>query len=294
MAALLCSSFGNLCNDCCSLVTLPCRACCDLACSPFVPYIAVTLLLNVPLVVWGVQTFSENAAGCDKVWWLWGNAIMAAIHIAASLYISNRIQHEKDFPAPTNKNDHYQSHGRYDAEQPKTDAVYQPAKAIPVAQAVTGVAPVPGSNPFLDLYNKVSASSATHNNKEGTIVVDDAQQHYEQPIKVETLVATPQQPQQQYQQHYVADEDGEVMTCHRLSTVMCYDGGVAVYILVVIVWIIWQTIGVSSLIALAAAGEEDGDACGQIKKWIVLSIMCGWAYMMVVFCAFGCSLICLR
>jgi hypothetical protein len=45
--------------------------------------------LNIPLVAWGSLTFSENAAACDKAsWWLLVNAVMAAIHIAASFKLN--------------------------------------------------------------------------------------------------------------------------------------------------------------------------------------------------------------
>jgi hypothetical protein len=294
MAAILCNGFANLCNDCCHCLTLPCRACCDLACSPFVPYLGVTLVLNIPLVVWGMQTFSENASACDKAWWLWANAVMAAIHIVASFYIVHRIQNDRDDHHP-----YYDAEHGYHAAPPTVTTT-----AVPVTTAVTGVknaSPVEtkvnttstttnshSGNPFLDLYNKVASTTKS----DSTIAAPSQQATYVQPIKVEAVVPAVASPSygRMADDH---DDDGPAMSWHRLSRVLCYDAGVALYILVVITWVIWQTIGITALIGLAGS-EDEGGSCRYVKRWIVSSTMCGWIYMMVVFCAFGCSLICLR
>lgn len=65
-------------------------------CSPFTPYLSVTLAFNVPLVLWGWKTIENKAAFCEKAWWLWLNAVMAMIHIIGSCYIVYRIQEDKE------------------------------------------------------------------------------------------------------------------------------------------------------------------------------------------------------
>jgi len=70
----------------------------------------------------------------------------------------------------------------------------------------------------------------------------------------------------------------------RLKDVLCYDVGVALYIVAAIVWLVWLTVGFQQTVA-------DQDDCGS---HIIFSILCGYCYATVVGCAFGCSLLCLR
>lgn len=99
MAALLCQSLCKLLGDCTSCISYPCQTCCSAAskmiCSPFTPYLTVTIAFNFPLMMWGIETFENNAAFCEKAWWLWCNSIMAMVHIIGSCYIVYRIQEDK-------------------------------------------------------------------------------------------------------------------------------------------------------------------------------------------------------
>jgi hypothetical protein len=90
---------------------------------------------------------------------------------------------------------------------------------------------------------------------------------------------------------------------YRLKQVLCYDGWVAVYIVLAVAWVIWQSVGVAAFLAAGGGGGDaggdaaaagDGGACGDLKKWIGWSIALGFLYMCLVFVSFGCSLICLR
>lgn len=90
---------------------------------------------------------------------------------------------------------------------------------------------------------------------------------------------------------FVTTEDkeshGEANSMKRLTQVMCYDCGVAIYIIAFIVWAAWISKGVIELMTLDVMADCD-------RNHLAGSIICGWIYMMVVCCAFACSLICLR
>lgn len=92
-----------------------------------------------------------------------------------------------------------------------------------------------------------------------------------------------------------APDDGPANSPQRLGRVLCFDSGVAFYFFLVVLWVLWQSVGV--LCAMSLAGNinyNEDDHCDNIKRWIVLSTMCGFIYIILVFFAFGCSLLCLR
>ena len=74
----------------------------------------------------------------------------------------------------------------------------------------------------------------------------------------------------------------------RVKHVMCYDKGVALYIILAIVWIIYQTMGVSKYFS------HDEENCGQVGDRMLTSVFCGWFYMSFVGFAFLCSMCCMR
>lgn len=67
-------------------------------CSPFTPYLAITIAFNVPLILIGWKTFDDDSAFCEKAYWLWWNSVMAFFHIVGSIYIVYRIQEDKQPP----------------------------------------------------------------------------------------------------------------------------------------------------------------------------------------------------
>jgi hypothetical protein len=77
----------------------------------------------------------------------------------------------------------------------------------------------------------------------------------------------------------------------RLSYVLFYDEGVAVYILVLIFWIIWQTVGIHHLIHHDYANNA---YCSKVEHWTMLSVVLAIVYGMLSCVAFSCSLSCLR
>jgi hypothetical protein len=86
---------------------------------------------------------------------------------------------------------------------------------------------------------------------------------------------------------------GEANSIQRLGQVMCYDAGVAVYIVVFFAWMVWQSIGMSQVLFAGDNGDED-DVCDEMNKHMVFAIICGFLYLLLVCFAFGCSVLCLR
>lgn len=74
----------------------------------------------------------------------------------------------------------------------------------------------------------------------------------------------------------------------RVHAVLCYDPGVALYIIAGMVYIVWQCMGISR-----STGAENycGDA---IHADIANSLICGWLFMFLGATSFFCSIFCLR
>jgi len=243
MAAVLCQSVGSLCKTCVECVVWPCKkgceccgascsACCtlmnDVVCSPFFPYLVTTLALNVAPVVFGVRAVTECDG--DKMWLL-TNAVLAALHIVAAIYIVVKIQEE-------------------DEEEQEQEVI---------------TATVDG-NREAGSESKKSMSSRLQN--------------------IFPISSTSQQN----------EERTIAGSLTRMGHVMCHDVGVAIYILVAAFWFVWQMYGIAKVFQLEDEAEEDvteGSTC-EAKEWIISSLICGYLYMMLACCAFGCSLCCLK
>jgi hypothetical protein len=91
-----------------------------------------------------------------------------------------------------------------------------------------------------------------------------------------------------------ASNEGRANSVPRLVQVLCYDAGVAIYIVIFVAWTIWIAIGSSHIFGNVGVDEWSGPACGNAGKWVRNSVILGWIYMWLVFCSFCCSLICVR
>ena len=91
-----------------------------------------------------------------------------------------------------------------------------------------------------------------------------------------------------------AEGPGQANSFQRLKQVFCYDMGVAIYILVIIFWFIWQSVGISAVLFANSNDDSDNYVCENIEKRTILSILCGFLYIMLVFVTFACSFICLK
>jgi hypothetical protein len=85
-------------------------------------------------------------------------------------------------------------------------------------------------------------------------------------------------------------ERGGPHSINRAKYVLCYDKGVAVYILVILVWLVWVCIGINRRFSVDDANE----ACDELTGYMNITIMCGYIWMTMVGLAFCCSFLCLR
>jgi hypothetical protein len=94
--------------------------------------------------------------------------------------------------------------------------------------------------------------------------------------------------------HLTSPNEGRSNSVPRLVQVLCYDIGVAVYIVVFVAWMIWIAIGSSHIFGNVGIDDWEGHVCGKAGKWVRNSVILGWIYMWLVCCSFCCSLICVR
>ena len=74
----------------------------------------------------------------------------------------------------------------------------------------------------------------------------------------------------------------------RMKEVLCYDPGVAIYLLVSLGWVGWLMYGYSQLV-----DDDDADGCDDIQSYYYTSLTLGTLYAMLVCCTFCCSFLCL-
>lgn len=89
---------------------------------------------------------------------------------------------------------------------------------------------------------------------------------------------------------YSTDREGGANSFQRIKHVLCYDKGMAVYILVIIVWLVWMSMGIGRRVL----ADGDNAECEDLVMYMNITILCGYIWMMVVACAFCCSILCVR
>jgi hypothetical protein len=245
MAAILCTTIGELISTACKALTIPCKACgagCDklgeLICTPFMPYLVVTFFLNTPAVVYAIKSSVNQSWNCsyELFRWLVINAILSIIHMIAAFYIVNLIREEK------------------------------PSSALPIT-ATTGF-----SQPTF------MATTGTATTSEPTTTYQNASSNSNST-------------------NFIADSSYDVPggpnSFQRIKHVLCYDKGMAVYIVIFLFWIVWLGIGVSRRLFYDNDNDYD-DGCGDLTQYMNAAIAIGYVWMALVGTAFCCSLICLR
>lgn len=342
MAAVLCNYLSKILADCSSCLSYPCQECCKctsrMLCSPFTPYLIVTLSFNTTLIVWGYEIFKRNSIFCDKAWWVLVNALLGLCHIIGAVYVVYRIQRDRvptkemeheynETLDPENQDCHLPSaqngrkmgayvnqpnnasggkeDGKRDLTSPRTTpsgraAIYLKAKEK-LRSPTSSTLPAPSvnmneQNDEYVLMKEKHAGSNTNKNKplSPAFFPDKSRDHdiRSSPkgadVQIESvaslLAGLPEAP-----------DDGPANSPQRLGRVLCFDSGVAFYFFLVALWVIWQSVGVLCAMSLAGNIEyNENDHCDNITRWIVLSTMCGFLYIILVFFAFGCSLLCLR
>jgi hypothetical protein len=280
MAALLVSSIGRILRESFACVSYPMAACCELTsrliCSPFSPYIFATLGLNIPPIVWAYKSIEATIrhASCfngTKTTYLLINGIFAILHVIGSIYIIVRIQ---------------QNQRREVSEDADIENIHKNIKRLYSGSSITPIN-----------ENGTSYRQLAGNNNEKQIKT---------PLPIQSVASTLASMNPDRGDGTVLGavvDDGPPSSFRRLGQVLCYDVAVAGYIVIVFIWMLWQSFGL--WVALASAGtdyyndnDDDSinyvDLCGNVRRRIIVSIVLGFTYMSVVFFSFGCSLLCLR
>ena len=72
---------------------------------------------------------------------------------------------------------------------------------------------------------------------------------------------------------------------------ICYDKGMAVYIVIFLFWVVWMGIGVSRRLFY---DRDEDESCDDLTRYMNFSIAIGYTFMTLVSFAFCCSLLCVR
>jgi len=237
MAAILCTTIGELLSKCCRSLSKPCdflctgcsRGCDELGklfCTPFAPYLICTLALNTPAVVFALQSVGYFDCSFVQTKWLVVNAVFALAHMIASFYIATVIR----------------------------------------APSVQQTAEVVDPTPTIAAKTGLSYQAADDGAEEGRATP-----------KTNFAVLPDDMP-------------GGANSYKRIMHVLCYDKGMAVYILIFLTWVVWMGLGVTRRLF----SEDYADDCGDMPRYMSTALACGYVYMSLVAVAFCCSLMCLR
>lgn len=231
MAAILCESISKLLRGTCEAVgtvlTLPCKACgiatgqlTKVCSSPFCLYLTVATGLNLPPIIFAGQSLVFGAYGnadCTSASnWLYLNALLCFINIAAALYISAKIAYE-----------------------PEADG---------------------NAEAFVDIENKEDTKT-------------------EQSTKKKTLVES-------VLERTLDSNHTRSKSMARVKDILCYDPIVAVYIIVGIFYMVWQTMGFGR-------SQLANDCGGGLDDYLSHSLICGFLFIMLGGMTFACSLCCM-
>lgn len=122
MAAVLCKGCAAACEGLCKLMTIPCKICgeccglltegiAQLCTNPFCLFVAVSLAINIPSIVAGLNLLRFYGIGCMASTWQIGNVAFCSINIIAAFYIAMRFNHLKNNPRDSSSGTNTQSSG---------------------------------------------------------------------------------------------------------------------------------------------------------------------------------------
>lgn len=97
----------------------------------------------------------------------------------------------------------------------------------------------------------------------------------------------------QLSNNFSAPKDNEIggpNSVMRAKHVLCFDKGMAVYILLILFWMAWVCVGINRRFAV----DDGNDSCYELIKYMNITITCGYVWMTMVGLAFCCSFLCLR
>merc|ERR1711971_1544205 len=162
----------------------------------------------------------------------------------AAMYIVKIIREEQAFPTQT------------------TDAVAQPI----MANATTGTATAAAITATDDVAGDTTPIAKTDDKEPIT--------SYQTAQEVPATTTT--------NNFYVPEGSDDVVpggsnSFKRIKYVLCYDKGMAVYILIFLFWIVWMGIGCSRLF-----GDVNGDDCDELTRYMTTTVAIGYVWMSMV------------
>jgi hypothetical protein len=83
------------------------------------------------------------------------------------------------------------------------------------------------------------------------------------------------------------NEEGKAGSMNRITHLMCYDKGMALYLIAVIGFVIWQSLGIKEIFALA------NDTC-NLRINVVNSLICAYIFLALAAVSFVCSVCCMK
>lgn len=288
MAAVLGNGIAQLCQGLCTILAVPCKVCgtccagigqaCGGCCkvtgkacgfimcqSPFTPYILVTFALQIPPIVWGVLATLNPADGgdCDFVnLWVDVYALLAVLHLVGAFYLVFKMAQNLDEHNAEQEEEVHNERTNFNNPSPSQQHQQQPPRGKYIWEHVQD---------FISSF-PLSGSS-------------QQQRNHQQQQQQQSTTPPPQSAAQEQQ--------GGSNSWKRLGHLMCYDVGVAIYMIVFIAWIIWLPIGISTLVSMDEEAEDDED-CDRLAKYSQGAIICGFVYGVMVALSFCCSLIFLK
>jgi hypothetical protein len=342
MAAILCESIGHLCSGLSTCCTVPCTYCCHglshVLCSPFAPYLIVTLSLNIPSTIWGMKALllqsndcSTNQENLRSMNWLIFNGVATLIHIVAAFYIVYQIQSDRRTTPQASDNvenhHHHVDSNIHDGSNHATAATTTTATNYShlerdTTPSINNINPTSNHTSRSQHQQQQRASSSSsslpeflplfllnmiHPTEKGTKTDDGhSKATTTAPNSYNSNNNSTNDSSNNYyktidDQHHDHDDLGHATSLQRFQRVLCYDIVVAIYIVISVVWIIGQSVGISTFIVNASNTNDDGDnyvnndaSCENLSLWVILSLVTGYLYLSMVCIAFACSFFCLR
>lgn len=238
-------------------------------CSPFTPFLAVTFGCNLSLIYWSYQALLM--LDCDYAWWMWGNAIFALLHINGSMYIVVRMRREREL----RKREWYNP----ERWSNKVSGSWNDGLTEPTTTY---------DEDYIDRFGFQETTPDCDESTQGNVSENGGT--VEPPASY--LIMGDQG---------IDYNDGEPDSYDRLGHILCYDVGIAMYMVVCFVWVLWQSLGVRILVLGLLGGDnnddddDDGTAqCDGLSRLMLESVIVGSIYTFVVVVAFDCALLCLK
>jgi hypothetical protein len=282
MAAVLCRAFTYLSDNVCLHLLHPFKRCGEVLCSPFFPYLGVTVILNTPPAVWIWQA-REVGWKCELYWWLWIDGPTSAMHILGAFYVVYKVLDQIKV--------------QENAHNLLADLHEQPPKLPPVPASTRPRAP-----DFGQIEAPPPGGSPAKSEDPVNTTLDYQNMDAHPPIPLWVAVSPSHESRQTFPENHGADgnltafSESVVPMYFSLQHVLCDDPGVAIYLLVALFWVTWQVIGMGIIFSSDGKDDEedyryndDDDYSCSLRTQVFWSCTLGWLYALLAFVTFASS-----